>query len=231
MIYVISDVHGYPFEKFFKGIKNAGFGDDDFLYVLGDVVDRGEDGVRYLLWLMEQKNVKMILGNHELMMRRCDFLFEEDALERMKKLDHQQRVKLAIWMSNGAETTVRGLFDVPVKKRKEILDFLNQLPLYTSVRVGDREFLFTHSGLRDFHPSKTMDDYLDDDLLWNRPELTDRYFEDKTVIFGHTPTWFYGDEDKKGVIVTDTWIDIDAGAGGGYPPVLLRLDDMVSFTL
>ena len=51
MIYLISDLHGYPFERFTELLQRAGFSDDDLLYVLGDVVDRGEDGVRYLLWL------------------------------------------------------------------------------------------------------------------------------------------------------------------------------------
>jgi hypothetical protein len=27
-------------------------------------------------------------------------------------------------------------------------------------------------------------------------------------------------------IFTDTWINIDTGAAGGYPPMLLRLDDL-----
>ena len=55
MIYVISDLHGYPFERFTELLKKAGFSENDFLYVLGDVVDRGAEGVRYLLWLKEQK--------------------------------------------------------------------------------------------------------------------------------------------------------------------------------
>lgn len=231
MIYVISDLHGYPFEKFLKILEKAGFCDDDFLYVLGDAVDRGEDGVKYLLWLMKQKNAQLLLGNHELMMRRCDFLFGDDAQERINDLEKQERRNLGLWMANGAETTVRGLFNESPETRKAILGYLNGLPLYKNIRVGDREYLLTHSGLRDFRPDKKPEDYSVDDLVWNRPDLSERYFDDKTVVFGHTPTWFYGDEYKRSIIVNDTWIDIDAGAAGGYPPVLLRLDDMAQFTL
>ena len=36
---------------------------------------------------------------------------------------------------------------------------------------------------------------------------------------------------KYKIIITDTWIDIDAGAGAGYLPVLLRLDDRKQFIL
>ena len=48
MIYVTSDLHGYPFEEFQKLLDTVGFSDADLLFVLGDVIDRGEDGVRTL---------------------------------------------------------------------------------------------------------------------------------------------------------------------------------------
>ena len=229
MIYVISDLHGYPFERFTELLKKAGSSENDFLYVLGDVVDRGKEGVRYLLWLKEQKNAGLLLGNHEDMMRKCDFLFSPDALESMKKLDSNQRVSLGIWMANGADDTVRGLFEVSQEEREEIFRYLCTLAPYRTVSAGGREFVLTHSGLRDFAPQKSLDDYSLHDLIWNRPELSDRYFDDKTTVFGHTPTFIYGEEYAGKIITTDTWIDIDAGAGYGNPPVLLRLDDMAQF--
>ena len=81
-----------------------------------------------------------------------------------------------------------------------------------------------------FRAAKSLDDYSLHDLIWNRPELSDRYFDDKTTVFGHTPTFIYGEEYAGKIITTDTWIDIDAGAGYGNPPVLLRLDDMELFS-
>ena len=45
-------------------------------------------------------------------------------------------------------------------------------------------------------------------------------------MFGHTPTFFYGEEYRGKIITTDTWINIDVGVGYGNLPVLLRLDDM-----
>ena len=44
MIYVISNLHGYPIKKFTELLEKVNFSDDDFLYVLGDVVDRGKQG-------------------------------------------------------------------------------------------------------------------------------------------------------------------------------------------
>lgn len=59
MIYVTSDLHGYPLEKYKKLLDNAKFSQDDFLYLLGDVIDRnGDGGVAMLCWLLEQPNIE-----------------------------------------------------------------------------------------------------------------------------------------------------------------------------
>ena len=71
MIYVTSDWHGYPFEKIKDMLNKVGFSEEDFLFVLGDVIDRGEDGIKILRWLMSQPNMELILGNHEAMMLAC----------------------------------------------------------------------------------------------------------------------------------------------------------------
>ena len=44
MIYVSSDLHGYPLSGFQKLLSRAGFSDSDYLFVLGDVIDRNGDG-------------------------------------------------------------------------------------------------------------------------------------------------------------------------------------------
>ena len=44
MTYVISDLHGYPIEKLKKLLEKADFIENDFLYILGDVIDRNGDG-------------------------------------------------------------------------------------------------------------------------------------------------------------------------------------------
>ena len=231
MIYVISDLHGYPIEKFLELLNKANFSEDDTLYILGDVVDRGNEGIEYLQWSAKQDNVTLLLGNHEDMMRKCDFLFDERALDLMKNLNNDQRVNLSIWMSNGAETTVKGLFSISLEERQNIFSYLNSLPLYRELSIDDKKYLLVHSGLRDFSPLKSIEDYSEYDLIWNRPGPNERYYDDIMTIFGHTPTWCYGDEYKGKIIYSDTWIDIDVGVGYGYPPILLRLDDMEQIML
>ena len=65
--YVISDIHG-EYGKFMELLDIIHFSDEDILYVLGDVVDRGKNPVKTLLKMMEMPNVIPIAGNHEQMM-------------------------------------------------------------------------------------------------------------------------------------------------------------------
>lgn len=39
--------------------------DTDILYVLGDVIDRGEKGIETLEYIMEHSNILILKGNHE----------------------------------------------------------------------------------------------------------------------------------------------------------------------
>ena len=100
MIYATSDLHGYPLDRFQKLLKQADFGNQDFLFVLGDVIDRnGDGGVGLLRWMMEQPNVELILGNHEAMLLSCAFLFDEITDDSVASLDEKQVRLLMNWIS------------------------------------------------------------------------------------------------------------------------------------
>ena len=66
MNYVISDIHGH-YDKYLQMLKKINFQEEDNLYVLGDVLDRGPDGIKILQDMMMRLNVIPILGNHEYM--------------------------------------------------------------------------------------------------------------------------------------------------------------------
>ncbi len=229
MIYLVSDLHGYPLERFTEMLADTGFSDDDTLYVLGDVIDRGEDGTALLRWIMSKPNVQMILGNHEIMMMDCGFLFDEITDASLSSLSDDDIEAFSHWMSNGGQPTLKALKELSPDERADILDFLSDLPYYGAETVNGRDYLFTHSGLGNFRRDKKLSGYTVHDLTWTRPTLGTRYFEDITVIFGHTPTVAYGPEYAGKAVVTETWINIDAGAAGGYVPMILRLDDMKQF--
>lgn len=65
--YVMSDIHGEA-NRFHALLEKIRVSADDTLYILGDVIDRGVDGINLLLEIMEMPNAVMLLGNHEYMM-------------------------------------------------------------------------------------------------------------------------------------------------------------------
>ena len=116
MIYVTSDLHGYPLDSFKRFLERVGFCDDDFLFVLGDVIDRnGDGGVMLLQWMMMQPNVELILGNHEAMLLACNLFFEEITEENIALLDEVQSQAWMDWVFNGAEPTLKALSELRKK--------------------------------------------------------------------------------------------------------------------
>jgi len=229
MIYVMSDLHGYPTQKFLKILENINFSNEDFLYVLGDVVDRGADGVKILKWLMQNKNTQLLLGNHELMMLNCEFLFEDGYDLANIPLYGKRRNDYAVWTSNGGLVTIDALNGTRSSELKYIFEYLKNAPLYKELTVNVRKFVLTHSGLGNFHKEKPLEEYSATDLLWHRPTCYTDYFEDKTTVFGHTPTLLLDPSCKGRAVRTETWICIDVGAGSGITPMVLRLDDLKEF--
>ena len=235
MIYVTSDIHG-QFEKLRMLLEKANFGPEDFLFVLGDVIDRnGDGGVHMLRWMMAQPNVALILGNHEAMLLGCLFLLEPITEESLNQLTAEEMDLATLWMDNGAEPTLRALkewlYQEPEAK-EALIDYLREAPLFETVTAGGQDYLLVHSGLENFAPKKKLRKYTADELLWHRPHPEERYFHKVYTVLGHTPTDFYGDSHKGKAFITDTWMDIDTGAAAPEGnPMLLRLEDRRVFYL
>ena len=233
MIFVTSDIHGYPLDSFLGLLEKAGFSDSDQLYVIGDVIDRnGDGGVAMLRWMMKQENVTLLKGNHEQMMLECEFALSTDVdLTNPRLVTFAQEFYLLRWHRNGCLKTLESLLklrDEDPDELGKLVEYVKSAPLYMEVAVPMKRFVLVHGGLNGFDPGKGLDEYDEDDLLWTRPGTEERYWEDRMVILGHTPTQYIGGERGK-MFVTDTWIDIDTGAAGGGSPMLLRLDDMCPF--
>lgn len=229
MVYVTSDLHGFSLERFQAFLAQVGFSDEDYLFILGDVIDRGDDGVAILRWLLVQPNVELILGNHEAMLLACDFLFREVDEENLASLDGAQIHSYRVWKSNGAEPTLNALRALAPEERADILEYLRECPLYDTVSLESGEFLLVHGGLDGYEEGRDMEEYEPHTLLWSRPTPEDTYSERFMTILGHTPTHFYGSEYKGRALRTKTFINIDTGCASGGTPMLLRLDDMKEF--
>ena len=64
MIYAMSDLHGC-YDKYIKMLEKINFNDNDMLYILGDIVDRGPDCIKIFLDIYNRKNVVALRGNHD----------------------------------------------------------------------------------------------------------------------------------------------------------------------
>ena len=221
MIYATSDWHGRDLKTVKALFKKVNFKDSDFCFVLGNVIDGGDSGVELLEWLMEQYNVELLLGSHEQLLLMNEHLFTEGASPDLTPV---QQALLAKWTQMGALPTVTALKKRKAAQREYIFEYLQDAALFETVNVNDRDYILTHSGLGHFSVTKKLGDYTPEELLWNTLKLTDRYFEDVTAVFGHTPTADFGEEYDGKVLRTDTWVDINAG-----PLTLLRLDDGKAF--
>lgn len=228
MFYATSDLHGVPLEWLLRLLDKAGFSDNDILFVLGDVADRnGHGGISIFKWMIENPQVEFILGNHEDMMLKCEFLFSNDPL-LFAHMTKQNEKDLEQWLRNGAEKTIMTLEGMNPDDRDEIFKYLKNAPLYKEVSVEERRLVLVHAGLGGFNPIRKLNDYTRKELIWHRPNIDEYYFNDRTVILGHTPTQYYGIKDGK-MLKTESWIDIDTGAASGGKPMLLRLNDMKEY--
>lgn len=234
MTYVISDLHGYPLKKLKDLLKKAEFCEDDFLYILGDVIDRnGDGGVEILRWLLTQNNIQLILGNHEAMLLSCEFLLDEITEKSIEEFDSEKIDLIMNYQLNGGDVTLKALSNLNKKSPETVSDifrYLHDAPLYEALTVGDKDYFLCHSGIDNFERGKKIKDYEPDAFIWAWPELEDEYFNDIITVFGHTPTRCYGEQYRNKIVKTKTWIDIDmGGADGKTDPLLLRLDDMSEF--
>ncbi|MBR4581243.1 MAG: fructose-bisphosphatase class III, partial [Lachnospiraceae bacterium] len=90
--YVISDIHG-QYKSFLKMLDLIRFGEDDVLYCLGDVIDRGPDGIKIIQYMMKHDNIELFMGNHELLM--LDALKNEYEIQNKNRLDTDD---IDIWL-------------------------------------------------------------------------------------------------------------------------------------
>lgn len=232
MTYVISDLHGYRIEKLKELLEKANFSENDYLYILGDVIDRnGDGGIGVLQWLIKQPNAELIMGNHEAMLLTCDFIFENVTDAFLEDFGEKKNRLLINYLFNGGGVTLRNLAKLDINARYDIVNYLHKCPLYKEINVNEEKYILVHAGLDNFSPDKKISDYSANELLWAKPELNDEYYDYIHTVFGHTPTHLFGEEYNGKIVKTRTWTCIDCGAASGNEPVLFCLDDKKEFKL
>ena len=191
MIYVMADLHG-EYEKYRKMLEKIRFKEEDSLYILGDVVDRGSDPVRILRDMAQRDNVFPLMGNHDAMAKRLlDKLLAEITAENAEShIDEGLMAELMNWQMEGGEATMKAFRRISPEERADLLDYMNDFSLYETADVGERTFLLVHGGLENFVPGRPLRAYRPHELIWARHDYERRYFDDPSVyiVTGHTPT-------------------------------------------
>ena len=176
MTYVMSDLHGM-YDRFIAMLEKIDFSDSDELFIIGDIIDRGERPVDILEYVMDKPNITVLLGNHEVMAR--DFLRRltaEITDENTASFDNDFLVELAIYKHNGGIPTINRLIALPPDKQQRVLDFIDSLYAYEAIDIGVSTFVLVHAGLGNFRKDKKISEYSLYELLELRPHpFTDRF--------------------------------------------------------
>lgn len=212
MIYVMADLHG-EYEKFIAMLKKIKFSDDDILYIIGDIVDRGPHPVKILQDISMRFNVYPILGNHEIMalntLRKLIVEITEENCE--SQIDENTMRGLLEWQMNGGDSTIAEFKNLPQDERMILLDYMEEFTAYEIVEAGGRIFLLVHAGLENFSEDKSLEDYTLNESTFSRCDYEKQYFEDVYLVTGHTPTLAI--TGKPEIYKNKHNICIDCGAG------------------
>ncbi|MBQ7864195.1 MAG: fructose-bisphosphatase class III [Lachnospiraceae bacterium] len=213
--YVISDIHG-QFDALMQMIEQIAFSEEDELYIIGDVIDRGPKSVECIRWIMEQDNVLTLLGNHELILYDT---YLHNALPVYKSL-----------------TQIREL--MTEAEQKAVMRWIEDMPECKFITVNGKKFYLNHTQI-------ASPDYFKEELTDRMFPDYARYYgynnlsvKDLVCIHGHIPTMEmrrWNKQERNSSIwknKSNTIIDIDCGAG--YPNEggqlgCLRLNDMKEF--
>lgn len=241
--YVISDIHG-EYQKLMKLLKKISFDDSDTLYLLGDIVDRGKFGLKILQYAMLKPNIVPIIGNHEYMsLQSLRWLSSEITEENIAKLSEEFLLGFQEWLNVGGQATVDEFRILSKSEQEDILEYLNEFNLYEEITINDRNFVLVHAGLDNSETHKHLDDYGLHEMIFNKPFYFMKYFDDKYLITGHTPTRYIREEelnlpsgtvDNSGnkydkIYKTNNHIAIDCGCSYGGLLGAIRLDDFQEF--
>lgn len=224
MIYLTSDIHGC-FKEFKEMLNYLDFGPEDYLYIVGDAVDRGPEPIPLLQYIMEQPNIELLMGNHE-----QGFLWNVDVNTSVLS-DEEIR---SFWLSHGGQETYVQYIDLPENEQKAIVEYLRQMPVYKIVGKN----ILAHAGIfMDDIEYSTIEELMAQQdpqkILWEQKAFYGKplHFEDPEVrvFFGHTFTLIIRDDLGLPLDSTEIWDDgnrigLDCGYAFGGKMVMYCLD-------
>lgn len=207
MTYVMSDIHG-NYQKFLALLEQIHFGERDVLYLVGDLVDYGEENMELLADLSMRWNVYSIAGEHDFtaarMLRGFDKMLKSGA-----QPDEQFISEMTAWVQDGGQSTLEGFRALTEEQREGVLDYLDELVLFEETEVGGKRYLLVHAGIADYEPGCDLEELCPEDFFSEPLDAAYPLMADCTVVVGHVPT------QNQSIARGEGSIFLDCGAGEG----------------
>ena len=227
MTYVISDLHG-RYDLYSKMLKKINFSPNDTLYILGDFVDRGDEGLKIVLDVARRNNVIPIMGNHDLLaltiLSNLELELPPDRMEDMRYL-------IDSWKLDGGAATYDEYKNLSENEQIIAIVTTDSFRHYAELSLGEREFVLCHGGINNYSPEKPLSDYMIEDLAFYREDYCKPKFAKcgKFLVTGHTPTAAIEGAEEGKIYKNHDHIAIDCGAVFGYGLGCICLDTMEEF--
>lgn len=226
MVYAVSNLHG-NYTKFKQLLKTIAFKESDLMYVLGDIVDYGDESMELIGDLSVRYNVYPIVGEHDYTALKMLSGFQE-MLKSGETPDKKFITKMTEWVADGGQSTLDSFRTLDDEMKEGIIDYLSDMTIYEEAEVKGKKYLLVHAGIEGFKKGIDLDE-LKPKAFFSEPlDLTKKYYDDATVIVGHTPTTEENGGDGK-IFYGNGSIAIDCGEARGGTIGCLRLDDMKEF--
>ena len=186
MVYVISNIHG-NYTKFKEMLDKISFSDNDIMYVLGDVVDYGDEAMELVCDLSVRMNVYPVMGEHDAMAYKMLSGFD-DMVRNGKTPDAEFISEMQAWSRDGGDKTLASFRTLDADMKEGVLDYLADMMPYEIAEVGNKDYLLVHAGIANFEKGKDLDDYEPEDFYTEALDMDKQYFGKTYVVVGHTPS-------------------------------------------
>jgi serine/threonine protein phosphatase 1 len=206
MTYVVANLHG-NYTKFKELVKLIKLKDTDVMYVLGDMVDYGDESMELLGDLSIRYNVYPIVGEHDYTALKMLSGFEK-MLKSGETPDKKFITRMTEWFADGGQSTLDSFRTLDAEMKEGIIDYLSDMTLYEELEVGGKEYLLVHAGIAGFKKGVDLEELDPEAFFTEALDLTKRYFDDKTIIVGHAPTTEFNNSQ---IYKTARAINVDCG--------------------
>ena len=221
MTYVMSDIHG-NYQQFLSILDQISFGDSDTLYIVGDLLDYGEEAMELIEDISLRLNVYCVAGEHDFLAARMLSGFDK-MLKSGSTPDADYIADMTAWVKDGGQATLEAFRALDNDAREGVLEYLEDLMLYEDITVKGKRYVLVHAGIADYEADSDLEDYLPEDFFSEPLDSSYALMDDATVVVGHVPTGSGKIERGEGSIF------LDCGACEGGKLGCLCLDNGKEF--